>query len=75
MKSERRDVCKIGSTVVGHKMVVVPDEEDQPFVMQNHPWVDDPSKSWKPLPTNCKNCGATLHGNVCEYCGSEYKGA
>ena len=21
---------------------------------------------------NCKNCGAPLHGNVCEYCGTEY---
>ena len=25
-----------------------------------------------PLPTNCKNCGATLHSHKCEYCGSEY---
>ncbi len=24
------------------------------------------------LPTNCKNCGAVLHGNKCEYCGTEY---
>lgn len=27
-------------------------------------------------PTNCKNCGAILHDNICEYCGSdngEYK--
>lgn len=22
--------------------------------------------------TNCVNCGAILHGNVCEYCGTEY---
>lgn len=22
--------------------------------------------------TNCKNCGAVLHGNKCEYCGTEY---
>ena len=22
--------------------------------------------------TNCKNCGAVLHGSVCEYCGTEY---
>ena len=22
--------------------------------------------------TNCINCGAILHGNVCEYCGTEY---
>lgn len=21
--------------------------------------------------TNCVNCGAILHGNVCEYCGTE----
>ena len=27
-------------------------------------------------PTNCKNCGAILYDNICEYCGSdngEYK--
>lgn len=23
--------------------------------------------------TNCINCGAILRGNICEYCGSEYK--
>lgn len=22
--------------------------------------------------TNCVNCGAILHGNVCEYCGTKY---
>ncbi len=22
--------------------------------------------------TNCKNCGAPLHGSKCEYCGTEY---
>lgn len=22
--------------------------------------------------TNCKNCGAPLHGTKCEYCGTEY---
>lgn len=22
--------------------------------------------------TNCKNCGAPIHGDVCEYCGTEY---
>lgn len=23
-------------------------------------------------PTNCKNCGAVLHKNKCDYCGSEF---
>ena len=23
--------------------------------------------------TNCVNCGAPLHGNKCEYCGTEYR--
>lgn len=23
-------------------------------------------------PTNCRNCGAPIHGSVCEYCGTEY---
>lgn len=22
--------------------------------------------------TNCVNCGTPLHGNKCEYCGTEY---
>lgn len=26
----------------------------------------------KSYPTNCKNCGAPLHENMCEYCGTEY---
>lgn len=25
--------------------------------------------------TNCKNCGAVLHGHKCEYCGTEYQSA
>lgn len=25
-----------------------------------------------PSLTNCKNCGAPLHGCTCEYCGTEY---
>lgn len=24
--------------------------------------------------TNCLNCAAPLHGNRCEYCGTEYSG-
>lgn len=24
------------------------------------------------MPSNCVNCGAVLHGNICEYCGTEY---
>lgn len=23
--------------------------------------------------TNCKNCGAVLKGNICEYCGTNYE--
>ena len=26
------------------------------------------------MPMNCINCGAVLHGNKCEYCGTEYTG-
>ena len=25
--------------------------------------------------TNCKNCGAVLKNNVCEYCGADYREA
>ena len=24
------------------------------------------------MQSNCVNCGAVLHGNICEYCGTEY---
>ena len=24
------------------------------------------------MPVNCPNCGAPLHSNKCEYCGSEF---
>ncbi len=24
------------------------------------------------MPKKCINCGANLHGNICEYCGTEY---
>lgn len=24
------------------------------------------------FPTNCINCGATLHGSICDYCKTEY---
>lgn len=30
-----------------------------------------PMPKTKP-PTNCRNCGAPLHGFVCEYCGTAY---
>jgi len=30
------------------------------------------TKLSQPKMTNCKNCGAPLHGNHCEYCGTEY---
>lgn len=29
-------------------------------------------KSMTPKLTNCKNCGAILHSNRCEFCGTEY---
>lgn len=32
----------------------------------------DTLHSQKELPHNCVNCGAPLHGDKCEYCGTEY---
>jgi len=32
----------------------------------------DEVKQKKITPTNCKNCGAPLHGHKCEYCDTEY---
>ena len=29
--------------------------------------------STSPEPRNCQNCGAPLHGDKCEYCGTEYR--
>lgn len=59
---------KLGSTVVQHKMIGIED------IIQNHPWVDESDlKQLEPKPqSNCKNCGAPLHGSRCEYCGTEY---
>ena len=36
------------------------------------PLSSESSKTDKPKITNCKNCGAPLHGSICEYCGTEY---
>ena len=37
------------------------------------PNMDVPTiKSMTPKLTNCKNCGAILHSNRCEFCGTEY---
>lgn len=30
------------------------------------------TKNMIPKLTNCKNCGAILHSNRCEFCGTEY---
>lgn len=30
------------------------------------------TKNMVPKLTNCKNCGAPLHGNRCEFCDTEY---
>lgn len=40
-------------------------------------YVPPPTKKYKDrpqvaVPTNCKNCGAPLHGRKCEYCDTEY---
>ena len=35
-------------------------------------FVNLPAESSKPRVTTCKNCGAPVHNNVCEYCGTEY---
>lgn len=38
-------------------------------------WIQLASTEDRPqvaVPTNCKNCGAPLHGRKCEYCGTEY---
>lgn len=29
-------------------------------------------KNLSKLPTNCKNCGAPLHGHICQFCDTEY---
>lgn len=39
------------------------------FIVQNKV---QPTIEYLPKPTNCKNCGAVLHGRKCEYCETEY---
>ena len=34
--------------------------------------VSDQHKPKTPKITNCKNCGAVLHGNKCEFCDTKY---
>lgn len=34
--------------------------------------VNLPAEPSKPRVINCKNCGAPVHNNICEYCGTEY---
>ena len=51
-----------GSNVVPPKnrdVIVFPLEDAETEVTHHHP-------------TNCKNCGAVLHSNICEFCGTEY---
>ena len=36
------------------------------------PSVPKMPKTKHPKLTNCKNCGAVLHGNKCEFCDTEY---
>lgn len=31
-----------------------------------------PTEPPRPRVTTCKNCGAPVHNNVCEYCGTGY---
>lgn len=32
----------------------------------------DHIKPSRKIPTNCKNCGAPLHGSKCDFCDTEY---
>lgn len=46
------------------------DEEKPPNKDSNV--VTPPIKHKSPKLTNCKNCGAPLHSNKCEFCDTEY---
>lgn len=35
-------------------------------------YIDIVHEPRRPRVTNCKNCGAPVHNNICEYCGTEY---
>ena len=64
-----RDVVKLGSTVVSHKMVVPDLIEPEDGDGLDNVMIAPPKPE---QPTNCKNCGAVLNGRLCEYCGTEY---
>lgn len=72
----KREVAKIGSTVVTHSNALVDkfgnDVDLSSITIVNHPWVDQPKEHNKSEQKNCVNCGAVLHGNYCEFCGTEY---
>lgn len=46
------------------------DEEKPPNKGSNV--ITPPTKHKSPKLTNCKNCGAPLHSNKCEFCDTEY---
>ena len=54
------DIVSIFQTTTTNSICLTPN---------NGYWTYDYPRS---RPTNCKNCGAPLHGDKCEYCGSEY---
>ena len=43
-----------------HKLERVADAQNEP-------------QKYMSFPTNCVNCGAPLHGNVCKFCDTEYR--
>ena len=62
----------------GEKGVIYYLTQRQKQYIYTNKWEEIGSTTWndvntqKMLPTNCKNCGAALHGHKCEYCGTTY---
>lgn len=58
-----------GGTIYNTKKATV-------YYRYNRQWIELPINATIKVKnhnfTNCKNCGAPLHGNICEYCGTEY---
>ena len=63
-----------------HKTGDIAIVEDTEYILYGSKWEEFGKTSYEvnvqpakiKYPSNCKNCGAVLHSEICEYCGTEY---
>lgn len=74
--------CTVGGAVASFIMSLIEHRKTQQDLdsiystfgsnIPTQPSVPKIPKTKHPKLTNCKNCGAVLHGNKCEFCDTEY---